>query len=225
MLNTTVDSETWSPKGGTVVPLFVSVACFVVFGAIFAATFAIDHFASIWETADPGTWHGRFAIWADNSRRLDIVQGLSGLAAAFSCLAFVVIMYLSLTFVDSGGHRHFALYITGGPGTELGTATREFSATRGELSRMPMFEYLDSQRIVKGRISSILPIGGGLTHVCIANGDFCGLSSASLGLKAGDVAYIRIGRPAGMRRPPAWTVSADEAQSLSKSAQFTVEER
>jgi hypothetical protein len=87
-----------------------------------------------------------------------------------------------------------------------------------------MFEYVDSRRIVKGRVSSLTPIGGGLTHVCVANGDYCGLADSSLELKAGDTAYIRIGRPpTGPRRPPGWTITADEAKSLAATARFTIE--
>ena len=206
--------------------LFISLACFALFAAIFAATFAIDHFASIWETADANSWHGRFSGWATNSRKLDIVQGLSGLASAFACLAFVVAIYYALTFVDVGGERRFALYVTGGPGMVGGQAPREFSATRGELNRIPMFEYVDSHRIVKGRVSSILPIGGGLAHICVANGDYCGLADSSLELRSGDIAYIRIGRPpTGQRRPPGWTITGDEAKSLAATAQFTIEDK
>jgi len=91
---------------------------------------------------------------------------------------------------------------------------------------MPVFEYVDSRRIVKGRVSSMTPIGGGLTHVCVANGDYCGLADSSLELKPGDTAYIRIGRPpTGPRRPPGWTITADEAKSLATTAQFTIENR
>jgi hypothetical protein len=91
---------------------------------------------------------------------------------------------------------------------------------------MPGFEYLDSHRIVTGRVSSILQIGGGLSHVCVANGDYCGLADSSLELKLGDTAYIRIGRPsAGQRRPPGWTITADEAKSLAATAKFTIEDR
>jgi hypothetical protein len=89
-----------------------------------------------------------------------------------------------------------------------------------------MFEYVDSRRIVKGRVSSLTPIGGGLTHVCVANGDTCGLADSSLELKAGDTAYIRIGRPpTGPRRPPGWTITASEAQSLAATDKFTIENR
>jgi hypothetical protein len=91
---------------------------------------------------------------------------------------------------------------------------------------MPVFEYVDSHRIVKGRVSSILPIGGGLTHVCVANGDYCGLADSSLGLKSGDTAYIRVGRPpTGQRRPPGWTITADEAQSLAATGQVAIENK
>jgi hypothetical protein len=206
--------------------LFISLACFVVLGAIFAATFAIDHFAAIWEAADEGSWRGRFSGWATNSRKLDVLQGLSGLASALACLACVVAFYYALTFVDVGGERRFALYVTGGPGARGGEGPREFSATRGELDRIPMFEYVDSHRIVKGRVSSILPIGGGLAHVCVANGSYCGLADSSLELKSGDTAYIRIGRPPSSRRqPPGWTITADEAKSLAATAQFTIEDK
>ena len=206
--------------------LFISLACFALFAAIFAATFAIDHFASIWETADANSWRGRFSCWATNNRKLDVVQGSSGLASAFACLAFVVAIYYALTFVDVGGERRFALYITGGPGTGGSEAPREFSATRGELNRIPMFEYVDSHRIVKGRVSNILPIGGGLAHICVANGAYCGLADSSLGLKSGDTAYIRIGRPpTGQRQPPGWTITADEAKSLAATDKFKIEDQ
>jgi len=205
--------------------LFISLACFTLFAAIFAATFAIDHFASIWETAEANSRRGHFSSWATNSTKLDVVKGLSGLAAAFACLACVVGVYYALTFVDVGGERRFALYITGGPGTAGGETLRQFSATTGELNRMPMFEYVDSHRIVKGRISSMLPIGGGLTHICVANDSYCGLADSSLELKPGDIAYIRIGRPTGQRRPPGWTITADEAKSLAATAKFTIENK
>jgi hypothetical protein len=91
---------------------------------------------------------------------------------------------------------------------------------------MRMFEYVDSRRIVSGQVSSVLPIGGGLSHVCIANGDTCGLADSSLGLKIGDTAYIRIGRPpTGLRRAPGWTITAAEAKSLEARAKFTIENR
>jgi hypothetical protein len=192
--------------------LFISLACFALFAAIFAATFAIDHFASTWETADANRWHGRFSRWAENSRKLDVVKGL---------VVFVAIFY-ALLFVGVGGDRRFPVYLTGRPGETL----RQFSATSSELNRMPMFEYLDSHRIVKGRVSSILPIGGGLTHICVANGDYCGLADSSLELKLGDTAYIRVGRPpAGQRRPPGWTITAGEAKSLAATTDFTIEDR
>ena len=48
--------------------LFVSLACFALFAAIFAATFAIDHFASMWQTADANSRRGHFSYWAANSK-------------------------------------------------------------------------------------------------------------------------------------------------------------
>jgi hypothetical protein len=206
--------------------LFVSLACFALFLAIFAATFAIDHFASMWETADANSWRGHFSSWATNNQTLDTVKGLSGVASALACLAFLGAIFYALTFVGVGGERRFAVYVTGGPGSGGGETPREFYATRGELNRMPMFEYVDSRRIVKGRVSSIMPIGGGLTHVCVANGDYCGLADSSLELKSGDTAYIRVGRPpTGQRRPPGWTITADEAKSLAATAKFTIENK
>ena len=202
--------------------LFISLACFALFAAIFAATFAIDHFASTWETADANSWHGRFSRWAENSQKLDVVKGLSGLASALACLVVFVAIFYALLFVGVGGERRFPVYLTGRPGETL----RQFSATSSELNRMPMFEYLDSHRIVKGRVSSILPIGGGLTHICVANGDYCGLADSSLELKLGDTAYVRVGRPpAGQRRPPGWTITAGEAKSLAATTDFTIEDR
>jgi len=62
--------------------LFVSLACLALFAAVFAATFAIDHFASTWQTADADSWHGRFSAWASDNKTLDIVKGLSGVASA-----------------------------------------------------------------------------------------------------------------------------------------------
>jgi len=204
--------------------LFISLACVALFAAVFAATFAIDHFASIWEEADRGSLHGRFSAWATNNRKLDIIQGLSGVAAAVACLVSVVSIYYALTFVGVGGERRFALYITGGPAAEGSGAPRQFYATEGDLNRLPMFEYVDSHRIVKGKVSSIMPIGGGLAHVCVGNGDYCGLADSSLALKLGDIAYIRVGRPpSGRRRPPGWTITADEVRSLVATAQFKIE--
>jgi hypothetical protein len=203
--------------------LFVSLACLALFLAIFAATFAIDHFATSWEEADAGSWHRRFSNWATNSKTLDVVKGLSGVASAFACLAFFAGIFYVLTFVGVGGERRFAVYVTGGAG---GGTPRQFTATRGELNSMPMFQYVDSHLIVKGRVSSILPIGGGLTHICIADGDYCGLADSSLDLKAGDTAYIRVGRPpTGQRRPPGWTITADEAKSLAATAKFTIQNK
>jgi hypothetical protein len=206
--------------------LFVSLACFALFAAIFAATLAIDHFASMWQTADADSRRGRFSYWAANSKMLDVVKGLSGLASALACLVVFVAIFYALLFVGVGGERSFAVYLTGGPGTGGGETLREFSATSRELNRMPIFEYVDSHRIVKGRVSSILPIGGGLTHICVANGDYCGLADSSLGLKPGDTTYIRIGRPpAGQRRPPGWTITASEAKSLATTTNFTIEDK
>ena len=204
---------------------FISLACFALFAAVFAATFAIDHFASVWQTADANSRHGRFSNWAANSKMLDVVKGLSGLASALACLVVFVAIFYALMFVGID-ERRFALYLTGGPGAGGGATLREFSATSRELNRMPMLEYVDSHLIVKGRVSSILPIGGGLTHVCVANGDYCGLADSSLGLKLGETAYIRIGRPpTGQRRPPGWTISAGEAKSLAATTNFTIEDR
>jgi hypothetical protein len=205
--------------------LFVSLACFAVFAAVFAATFAIDHFASVWESADAKSWHGRFSSWATNSRKLDIIKGLSGLASALAALVFLGSIVYALMYVGIGENR-FAVYITGAPGSGGGDTLRWFSATNGELQRMPVFEYVDSHRIVKGRVSSILPIGGGLMHICVANGDYCGLSDSSLDLKPGDTAYVRLGRPLNsQRRPPGWTITADEAKALEATTKFTIENR
>jgi hypothetical protein len=204
--------------------LFISLACFALFAAIFAGTFAIDHFASVWQTADANSWRGHFSYWAANSSKLDVVKGLSGMASALACLVLFVAIFYALLFVGVGGERRFAVYLSGGPGG--GQTLREFFATSRELKRMPIFEYVDSHRIVKGRVSSILPIGGGLTHICVANGDYCGLADSSLRLKPGDTAYIRIGRPpTGERRPPGWTITADEAKSLAATTNFTIEDR
>jgi len=203
--------------------LFISLACFALFAAIFAATFAIDHFASIWETAGTDSWHGRFSSWATNSKKLDVIKGLSGLASALACLVFLAAVFYALIFVGFG-ERRFAVYITGGSGTGGGETLRQFDATSGELKRLPVFEYVDSHRIVRGRVSSILPIGGGLMHVCVASGDYCGLADSSMKLKPGDTAYIRIGRPAtSPRRPPGWTITADEAKALEATSKFTIE--
>jgi len=206
--------------------IFISLACFALFAAIFAATFAIDHFASKWEAADANSRRGHFSYWATNSKKLDVVKGLSGLALAFTCLALFAGMFYGLAIVGVGDERRFAVYVTGRPGSGGAETLREFYATKGELNRMPMFEYVDSHRIVKGRVSSILPIGGGLTHICVANGDYCGLADSSLELKSGDTAYVRIGRPpTGQRRPPGWTITADEAKSLAATGNFTIENR
>ncbi len=206
--------------------LFISLACFALFAAVFAATFAIDHFASVWQTADANSRRGRFSYWAANSNKLDVAKGLSGLASALACLVVFVAIFYALMFVGVGGDRSFAVYLTGRPGTGGGETIRQFSATRGELNQMPVFEYVDSHRIVTGRISSILPIGGGLMHICVANGEYCGLADSSLELKPGDTAYIRIGRPpSSQRRPPGWTITAAEAKSLAATANFTIENR
>jgi hypothetical protein len=206
--------------------LFVSLACFALFAAIFAATFAIDHFASAWETAEGGGRRQRFSAWATGNRTLTEVKGVSGIGSAVACLAFLVAIFYALTFVGVGGERRFAVYVTGGPGAGASATPREFYATKGDLSRMPMFEYVDSRRIVTGQVSSVLPIGGGLTHVCVANGDTCGLADSSLGLKIGDTAYIRVGRPpTGQRRAPGWTITAEEAKSLQTTAKFAIENR
>jgi hypothetical protein len=206
--------------------LFTSIACCALFAAIFAITFTIDHFAEVWETADAKSWHGRFSHWAADNRTLDIVKGLSGVMSAFACLAFLVGLFYALTFVGVGGERRFSVYVTDRPAAGNGQTLREFNATSGDLSRMPVFEYLNNRLIVKGRISTILPIGGGLTHVCVANGDYCGLADSSLELKPGDTAYIRVGRPpSSQRRPPGWTITADEAKSLATTAQFTIENK
>ena len=182
--------------------LFISLASCVVLQP-FSPSRAIDHFAEIWETSDAGTWHGRFSLWATDNRHLDILRGISGLAAAFSCLTFVVAFYYALTFVDVAGERHFALFVTGGSGAESREGLRAFFVTKAELERIPMFDYVDSQRIVKGRISSALPIGGGLAHICIDNGNYCGLADSSLGLQSA-TSPTSIGRPPSRQgRPPA----------------------
>ncbi len=201
--------------------LFISLACFVVFAAIFAVTYAIDHFEEIWQAAGVGGWRGRFSEWEANNRKLDVLQGLSGLASAFAGLAFMVAMDYALTFVGVGGERRFARYISGGAGESL----REFHATSGDLSRIPTFDYVDNHHIVKGRVSSIVPIGGGLMHVCVADGEYCGLADSSLALKNGDNAYIRIGRPpTGRGRPPGWAVTAGEAKALEATTKFRIED-
>ncbi|HUP02409.1 MAG TPA: hypothetical protein VMU19_00375 [Bryobacteraceae bacterium] len=203
--------------------LFVSLACFALSAAVFAATFAIDHFAAAWEGADPATKRGRFTAWATGNRTLTEIKGWSGIAVAASCLAALCGAFYALTFVGVGGERQFAVYVTGGPNA---ASPRLFYANQSDLSRMPMFQYVDSRRIVAGTISSVMPIGGGLAHVCVANGDYCGLADSSLGLKVGDTAYIRIGRPpASPRRAPGWAITAAEAKSLESGAKFSIENR
>lgn len=206
--------------------LFISLACAAVFAAVFAATFAIDHFASVWENADAASWHGRFAAWANNSRKLDIVKGLSGLASAVACLVVLAAIFHALTYLDVG-ERRFALYVSNGPaGASGGGTIRQFDATTGDLRRMPAFEYVDSHLIVKGKVSSIMPIGGGLMHVCVANGDVCGLADSSMKLAPGEIAYVRIGRPpSSQRRPPGWTITAQEATELAATSKFIIENR
>jgi len=205
--------------------LFVALACLGVSAAVFAATFAVDHFASAWEEVEPGT-RRRFSAWATDNRTLIEVKGWSGIASAVSCLALLVAIFLALTFVGVGGERRFAVYVTGGPNEGSNPTPRQFYATKGDLSKMPMFEYVDSRRIVSGKVSSVLPIGGGLSHVCVSNGDYCGLADSSLGLKVGDTTYIRVGRPpTGQRRAPGWTITAAEAKSLETTAKFTIENR
>jgi len=206
--------------------LFASLACLALSATVFACTFALDHFASAWESAAAGSRRQRFSAWATDNRTLTEVKGWSGIASAASCLAFLVAVFLALTFVGVGGDRRFAVYVTGGPNAGAGAAPREFYATKGDLSKMPMFEYVDSHRIVAGQVSSVLPIGGGLTHICVANGDYCGLADSSLDLKVGGTAYIRVGRPpTGQRRAPGWTITAAEAKSLQTTAKFTIETR
>lgn len=206
--------------------LFVSLACLGVSAAVFAATFAVDHFASAWEEAEEGSKRRRFSVWATDNRTLSEVKGWSGIASAASCLALLVAIFLALTFVGVGGERRFAVYVTGGPNGGVSPTPRQFYASKGDLSKMPMFEYVDSRRIVTGKVSSVLPIGGGLSHVCVSNGDYCGLADSSLGLKVGDTAYIRVGRPpTGERRAPGWTITAAEAKSLEATAKFTIENR
>lgn len=203
--------------------LFVSLACFAFSAAVFAATFAVDHFAAAWETRGAASKRGRFSAWATGNRILNEIKGWSGIAVAASCLAVLGAAFYALTFVGVGGERQFAVYVTGGPNA---AAPRQFYANQNDLNRMPMFQYVDSHRIVSGTISSVMPIGGGLSHVCVANGDYCGLSDSHLGLKVGDTAYIRIGRPpTSQRRAPGWTITAAEAKSLQSNAKFTIENK
>jgi hypothetical protein len=205
--------------------LFVSLACFALSAAVFAATFGIDHFAAAWESEEAASKRGRFSAWAAGSRTLTEIKGWSGIASAASCIAFLCAVFYSLTFVGVGGERRFAVYVTGGPNAANATP-RQFYANQADLNRMPMFQYVDSHRIVAGKVSSVMPIGGGLSHVCVANGDYCGLADSSLGLKVGDTAYIRIGRPpTNQRRAPGWLITANEANSLQSDAKFTIENR
>ena len=86
--------------------LFVSLACFALFAVVFAATFAIDHFASRWEEADVHSRRSRFSSWAANNKTLDVVKGLSGLASALAFLAFFVgIFYTFLGLRHRPGRR------------------------------------------------------------------------------------------------------------------------
>jgi hypothetical protein len=205
--------------------LFISLACFAAFGAVFAITAAIDHFASIWETADASTWRGRFSARIESNNGLNVAKGLSGMCMALAGFAFLVSVFFALMY-GIGGERRFAVYVTGGPVTDSGQTLRQFSATSGELRRLPIFEYVDSRRIVRGRVSSVLPIGGGLVHLCVANGDYCGLADSSMKLKPGDEAFVRIGRPPGsQRRPPGWAITADEAKALTATSAFTIEKK
>jgi hypothetical protein len=203
--------------------LVVSLGCFALFAVVFAATFAMDHFGTKWEEADAGSWRSRFSRWEADNKPLELIKGLSGLASALAFLAFFVGLFYNLTFVGVGGERRFSVYVTDRGG---GETLRRFTANRKELNDLPMFEYVDSRRIVKGRISNLTPIGGGLMHVCVANGEYCGLAASSMGLNAGDTAFIRIGRPpSSQRRPPGWAITGDEAKSLAETAKFTIEDR
>jgi len=205
--------------------LFVSLACFALSAAVFAATFGVDHFAAAWEPEDAATKRGRFSAWATGSRTLTEIKGWSGIASAASCVAVLCAVFYVLTFVGVGGERRFPVYVTSGPNA-ANEAPRQFYANQADLNRMPMFQYVNNNRIVTGKISSVLPIGGGLSHICVANGDYCGLADSSLGLKVGDTGYIRLGRPPStQRRPPGWTITEAEAKSLQANAKFSIENR
>jgi len=99
--------------------------------------------------------------------------------------------------------RRFSVYVTDRGG---GEPLRPITATRGELNRLPMFEYVDSRRIVKGRVSSLRPSAAG--SPCLRRqwrllrlADF--VRSRAKGRR--HRLYSHRQAPTGPRRPPGWT--------------------
>ena len=76
-------------------------------------------------------------------------------------------------------------------------------------------------------LASVVAIDYALTYAGNASlYDAVAVYNSSLELKSGDTAFIRLGRtPSGQRRPPGWTITADEAKSLAATAKFTIENK
>jgi hypothetical protein len=132
-------------------------------------------------------WRRWFAHWAKKNDHLEHTFVLSGVA---SVLLFIVLAFFAAgQFEERSDKEAVYIHLTA-PGS---TVIQDIRTTVGERNKLLIRgEY---PLIAKGRISEILPIGGGVAHVCITYGNplntECGAAALSLGWKVGDTAYIR----------------------------------
>ncbi len=116
-----------------------------------------------------------------------------------------------------------------------GSLAQQIGATQGDRFKKPvlMYENRDDHELYRGTIVKVSSKGGSLAVACL-QGDRgqrwdCGTTSLALGLKVGDIAYLREGQTLvwrvndiGRHEGQFWVITEQEAQALLKTGKFTL---
>lgn len=178
------------------------------------------------------SWRRRFAKRFVHNRIIDGSQFVFGIATVAFFLIFVLFV------LEENGDRPIYFHSTNPDSVIVSEVQQPIFESNGMLAREDeQFDVL----IIKESVREIVPIGGGLSQVCTSYKDIrydCGVADSSLGIKIGDIVYIRSGdllRWKHVRKEPqtiagssyesnTWIITEKEAQALLATGKFKLNE-
>ncbi len=187
----------------------------LLFPVVFVAILVANHFAVKWNEKGASGLRGVIGTWADRKSSL-----ISGVEVGTCLVSLALLVLLASALITGAGDSIKApLFIT-----SPGEASQQVQVTKREADRLPRYEYVAGSRIVRGKVSETMPVGGGLRSVCISAGDYCGLADSTLALNPGDTVYIHLARTVSTGRYGI-VITEREARSLSGTGRYTIEDR
>jgi hypothetical protein len=186
----------------------------LLFPVVFLTVLIANHFAVKWNQKGVGGWRGKLGVFAERKSSL-----ISGVEVGTCLLSLALLVVLASALITGSAENVRVPIFLSNPGE----ASQEVHPTQASAERQPRYAFVSGPRIVRGRVTEIMPVGGGLRNACISFEDYCGLADSTLVLNVGDTAYIHL------RREPAQgrygiIITAQEARSLAGTGRYQIED-